>query len=97
VGAAAWRSELARQPYDRSVHDDAESVARAACDAFDRRDRKAYEAAFDTAAVCRSGTRGELDREASMRAERAVVEALDPIAARDHWVSDGELVAWRWR
>jgi predicted ester cyclase len=62
-----------------------------------RRDWETYDAAVDTAAVCRSGTLAELDREASMRAERAVVEALDPVAKRDHWASNGELVAWRWR
>jgi predicted ester cyclase len=84
------------EPYDRSVGD-AASVAQNACHAFDTRDWETYAAAFDEAAVYRSGVRGEFDRDTAMRADRALAEALDPVAERDHWVSDGELVAWRWR
>jgi hypothetical protein len=62
---------------------DARSVAESACAAFDNRDWGAYEAAFDEAAVYRSGTRGELDRDSAIQADRAVAEALDPIAERD--------------
>jgi predicted ester cyclase len=76
---------------------EARSVAQSACAAFDNRDWAAYEAAFDEAAVCRSGTRGELDRDTAIGTDRAVAEALDPIAEREQWLSERELVAWRWR